>query len=614
MYKGLHDFINILEKENELIRIKELVNPNLEITEITDRISKLPEGGKAILFENTGTDFPILINAFGSKKRIALALGKRKLEDIEGEITSLIKELTSPKAKFTEKISAFGTLKQISSFFPQTVNKGECQEVIHKEPNLDILPILKCWSEDGGRFITLPIVHTIDLQTKIRNVGMYRMQVFEHNLTGMHWHKHKVGARHYQQYKNTNTKIPVAVALGGDPVYTYVATAPLPDNIDEYLLAGFLRKKSVKLVKCITQNIEVPEDADIILEGYIDPQEELILEGPFGDHTGFYSEADYYPKFHITCITHKKNAIYPTTIVGIPPQEDAYLALATEKIFLPLIQKSIAPEIEDMHLPEAGVAHNFSIIKIKQQYEGHALKIMSSLWGAGQMSLNKCLFVTDKDIDIHNYQLFISESLKTFNPINDIFYSKGPIDVLDHASEAFTFGSKIGFDFTSKNINQNSENNNYLTTETFLEYSFIKQINSLHNISIPVIIIALNKKENIKTISKRLIDKIDFSYYKIAIFIDDVYDVQNLYTVAWITGNNIAPTRDTYVLKSELYKNNLLVVDATTKTKSIDNFDRNWPKTIVMDNETIKMVDEKWNKYNIGGFIESPSLKYKNTI
>lgn len=605
MYKGLNDFINILEKENELLRIKELVNPNLEITEITDRISKLPYGGKAILFENTGTDFPILINAFGSKKRIALALGKNNLEEIDFEINALIKELTSPKAKFFEKISAFGTLKQISNFFPKTITKGQCQEVIYKEPNLDIFPILKCWPFDGGKFITLPIVHTNDLQTNIRNVGMYRLQVFEKNLTGMHWHKHKVGARHYQQYKENNTKIPVAVALGGDPVYTYVATAPLPDNIDEYLLAGFLRKKSVKLVKCLTQNIEVPADADIILEGYIDPQEELILEGPFGDHTGFYSEADYYPKFHITCITHKKNAIYPTTIVGIPPQEDAYLALATEKIFLPLIQKSIAPEIIDMHLPEAGVAHNFSIIKIKKQYDGHAQKIMNSLWGTGQMSLNKCLFVTDKNIDIKDYKLLISESLISFNPENDIFYSKGPIDVLDHASESFTYGSKIGFDFTNEKTKEFNESNyNYLSFENFSIFPFIKKTNSLHTLKIPIIILSINKNENILSVSNNLLNIIDFSYYKIIIFIDNDFDIFNLYTVAWLLGNNIAPLRDTFVI------NKILIVDATTKTETLDKYNRNWPKTIVMDKETIKEVDEKWKNYNIGSLIESPSQKF----
>lgn len=612
MYKSLSDFVKVLEQEGELLRISEYVNPVLEITEITDRISKTKDGGKAILFENTGTDFPVLTNAFGSDKRMALALGVANLNILSDKINNLIKELTAPKNSFGQKISALGSFKDLSNIMPQNVKSGKCQEVIIKNPDLEKFPILKCWPDDGGHFITLPIVHTKDPNTKIRNVGMYRMQVFDKKLTGMHWHKHKVGARHYAEYKELEKKIPIAVALGGDPVYTYCATAPLPDNIDEYMLAGFIRNKKVKLVKCITQDIEVPEDADIVIEGYVDPKEELIWEGPFGDHTGFYSLADYYPKFHVTCITHKKNAIYPATIVGIPPQEDAYIAKATERIFLPLIQKSIGSEIIDMNLPEAGVAHNYTILKIKSVYEGQALKIMNSLWGAGQMSLNKCLFVTDDlEVDIENYEEFSRKVLENFNPEFDVFYSKGPMDVLDHSSEKFTLGSKIGFDFSNKNSNEITEETiNLNLDEISRVLPEIKENFSLKQKQIPIVVFSINKNENIKNIANKIINKFDFSYFKIIIFVDDNLEPSDIYTVAWITGNNIAPLRDTYTLKSQKFKNSIFIVDSTKKTKEIDNFEREWPEIIVMTNDIISQVDSKWDKYKIGKFISSPSLKY----
>ena len=615
MYNSLYEFINLLDKNDELIRVKEFVDPILEITEITDRISKLPNGGKAIYFENTGTNFPVVTNIFGSDKRMALALGKESLECLSNEISDFFNILTSPKKKISEKLSALFKIKSLASISPKTVKKGSCQDIVIKKPNINIFPILQCWPEDGGRFITLPIVHTKDPNTGIRNVGMYRMQVFDKDLTGMHWHKHKVGARHYKEYKQQNKKIPIAVALGGDPVYTYCATAPMPDNIDEYLLAGFIRKKGVQLVKCISQDIKVPADADIIIEGFIDPAEELIWEGPFGDHTGFYSLADYYPKFHISCITHKKNAIFPATIVGIPPQEDAYLAKATEKIFLPLLQKTIAPEVIDMNLPETGVAHNFTIIKMKTQYSGHALKIMNSLWGNGQMALNKCLFVTDNDtIDISNYEEFAKKSLQNFNPSEDIFFSKGPIDVLDHASEKFTLGSKIGFDFTDKGkIYEQKIDYSYKIDSSEIKNIFpeISKINSLLEKNIPVLIIALNKKERISNFSKKIIEKIDTRNYKIIIFTDSNVNINNIYQTMWITGNNIAPQRDIQIINGKNFKNTVLIVDATKKTKEIDNFQRIWPNIALMNSKTINTINDNWEKYNIGDFISSPSLKIK---
>jgi len=435
-YSSLYDFIQVLEKENEILRITEYVNTDLEITEITDRISKSPYGGKALLFENTKSNFPILINAFGSEKRMSLALEVNKLDEIGSEMEALFKELSSPKENILQKLHLLPQLGKISSWMPKKIkSKGICQEIIIKDPDLSIFPILKTWPNDGGKFITLPCVNTIDPNTKIRNVGMYRMQVLNKNTTGMHWHKHKVGARHYSEYKKLGKKMPIAVTLGGDPAYTYAATAPLPDNVDVYMLAGFLRKKKVKLVPCITQDIYVPEDVDIVIEGYVDTNEDFIWEGPFGDHTGFYSLADWYPSFHVTCITHKKNAIYPTTIVGIPPMEDAYIGKATERIFLTPIKITMLPEVLDMNLPFAGVAHNITIIKINKTYAGQALKVMHSLWGAGQMMFNKIMIVVDKEINVHDYFSVLSTIYKNVNPSSDIHFSKGPLDVLDHASD-----------------------------------------------------------------------------------------------------------------------------------------------------------------------------------
>jgi len=406
-YQGLREFIELLESKGELIRITIPVSPELEVTEIVDRLSKSEGGGKALLFENNGTDFPILINAFGSEKRIALALGCDNLENIGTEIEMLFKKLAMPRAGFLDKLKFLPLLSQMASWMPKRISgRGKCQENVMKSPDLLKLPILKCWPADGGRFITLPCVVTRDPETGLRNVGMYRMQVFGPDLTGMHWHKHKTGARHFAGYKEKGTRMPVSVVIGGDPAYTYAATAPLPDNIDEYLLAGFLRKKKVELVKCLTNDLEVPNDADFIIEGFIDPQEEFIWEGPFGDHTGFYSLADWYPKFHVTCITYRKDAVYQATIVGIPPQEDAWIGRATERIFLAPMKMTLIPELNDMELPAAGVAHNITLAKIEKTYAGQGPKVMNAMWGAGQMMFNKILIVADQKTDIKDYKAF----------------------------------------------------------------------------------------------------------------------------------------------------------------------------------------------------------------
>src|SRR5215212_5640949 len=465
-YKNLQDFIAVLEKEGELVRIKEYVNPKLEISEITDRISKTEGGGKALLFENTGYDFPVLMNAYGSEKRMCMALGVDHLNDVAREIEDLFKLLSSPKENILDKLKLLPQLGRFASWMPKVKSgRGECQEIIMKEPDITRLPVITCWPQDGGPFVTLPIIHTKDPNTNSRNVGMYRMQVFSPQLTGMHWHKHKVSAKHFNEYKKSGKKMPVAVALGGDPVYAYSATAPLPENVDEYMLAGFIRKKKVELVKCISQpEVEVPADADFIIEGYIDPNDELVWEGPFGDHTGYYSLPDWYPRFHVTCITHRKNPVYPATIVGIPPQEDAWLGKATERIFLAPIKMTMVPEIIDMEMPVEGVFHNLVITQIKKDYAGQGQKVMNAMWGAGQMMFNKILVLADQHVKITDYEALAKYVFKNLDPATDVYFSQGPMDVLDHSCSKLGFGGKMCIDGTKKFEEEKDEDYELRTT------------------------------------------------------------------------------------------------------------------------------------------------------
>ena len=607
-YKNITEFILKLEQEGELLRITEKVSTDLEITEIADRFSKLADGGKALLFENTDYEFPVLINAFGSKHRIELALGVADIDDIAKELENIFKDLTAPKNTFFDKLKMLPELGRMASWMPKSISgKGVCQEVIIKNPDINKLPVLKCWPADGGKFITLPMVNTKDPITGIRNMGMYRMQIFDGQTTGMHWHLHKTGARHYNEYKKQGKKMPVTVCLGGDPAYTYSATAPLPDNVDEYMLAGFLRKKKVELVKCITNDLEVPKDVDFVIEGYVDTNEDLAWEGPFGDHTGFYSLADWYPKFHITCITHKKDAVYPATIVGIPPMEDAYIGMATESIFLAPIKLTMLPEMKSMHLPYAGVAHNLTLVGIENTFKGHAQKVMNALWGAGQMMFNKILIVANDKTNVTDYKQ-IAKLISNIDIKNNIHFNKGPMDVLDHSSREFAYGSKICFDITETQINS-FENPEIKTEELKSKYPEIKEINTdLLNQEISVAIISIKKPNdfNLKSFSEKL--NHDLSKIKFIIIVDEEVNVDNLFDITWVTGNNIDPLRDVFILND-----NSVFIDVTRKTAK-DNFKRDWPNPVVMNQETIKLVDEKWNKYFNYEFISSPSIKYKKMM
>ena len=628
-YRNQQEFISALEKEGELIRIKTYVDPKLEIAEITDRISKSGNGGKALLFENTGYDYPVLMNAYGSEKRMCMALGVKKLNDVAKEIEGLFKLLSSPKENILDKLKLLPQLGRFASWIPKVKNgRGECQEVIMKEPDITKLPVITCWPKDGGPFVTLPIIHTKDPNTNSRNVGMYRMQVFSPTVTGMHWHKHKVSAKHFNEYKKLNKIMPIAVALGGDPVYAYSATAPLPENVDEYMLAGFLRKKKVELVKCISQpDIEVPADADFIIEGYVDPNDELIWEGPFGDHTGYYSLPDWYPRFHITAITHKKDPVYPATIVGIPPQEDAWLGKATERIFLAPIKMTMVPEIIDMEMPVEGVFHNLVITQIKKDYAGQGQKVMNAMWGAGQMMFNKILVLADEHVNIQHYEELAKYVFKNLNPATDIYFSQGPMDVLDHSCSKLGFGGKMCIDGTSKFEEEKEESYecrimNYELEEKIFTQQFneINKVNvSLLKKEIPVLIISVekNKKNHIKELHEAICNMKETEGIKMVLYVEHTVDANDLGTALWRLCNNLDPKRDNILCKKTTDDGQQVACigfDGTRKTKEFDNFQRDWPNIIVADDKTIEAIDNKWDQLGLGKFIPSPSIKFKVQI
>jgi len=634
-YKNQQQFIEALEKAGELVRIKTYVDPKLEMAEITDRISKSGNGGKAILFENTGYGIPVLMNAYGSDKRMCMALGVNHLDDVAKEIEKLFKLLASPKESIVDKLKLLPKLNQFASWMPKVKSgRGQCQEIVMSEPDITKLPVITCWPKDGGPFVTLPVIHTKDPNTGSRNVGMYRMQVFGPTLTGMHWHKHKVSAKHFNEYKKLNKRMPVAVALGGDPVYAYSATAPLPENVDEYMLAGFLRKKKVELVKCITQpDVEVPADADFIIEGYVDPNDEMIWEGPFGDHTGYYSLPDWYPRFHITAITHKKNPVYPATIVGIPPQEDAWLGKATERIFLAPIKMTMVPEIIDMDMPVEGVFHNLVIAQIKKEYAGQAQKVMNAMWGAGQMMFNKILVIADEGAKIQDYTSLTQYVFKNLNPAADIYFSTGPMDVLDHSCSKLGFGGKMCIDGTKKFDEEKDDSYEFrinsvgLKEESFIsKYPEIKTVNtSLMQKNIPCLIVSVekNRKGHIKELHEQICNLPEVAAIKMILYVEHTVDANDLPTALWRFCNNLDPKRDYHLCKRPTPNSGLptpdsylacIGFDGTRKTKQFDDFNRDWPNIIVADNQTIKAVDEKWDQLGIGSFIPSPSLKFKDQL
>ncbi len=477
-FDSFGDWVRGLERAGELRRVRQPVATELEITALADAEMKSPGGGKALLIEHptiagVRSPFPVAINTLGSWKRMALALGADSVDAVAAELGALMH--AKPPTGLRDAIHLLGQALELRHARPRSVREGACQEVVHRldpvptattpwpaapdilrgettpeyPPTLLDLPILKCWPLDGGRFVTLPCVVTRDPDTGERNVGMYRIQIYDRQTTGVHWQLQKVAARHGRRYYETGRRMPVAIFLGGDPAYPFAATAPLPDGIDEFLLAGYLRKKSVDLVKCLTVDLEVPADADFVIEGYVDPVEPLRMEGPFGDHTGFYTLPEPYPVFHVTAVTHRRDAVYPATIVGVPPMEDFYIGGASVKVFLPIFRMNF-PEIVDIALPAEGVFHNLVVVSIRKTYPMQAYKIMHGLWGMGQMMFTKYLVVVDDDVDVHDTSAVLFRLCSNTDPQRDTLLTRGPADVLDHATPEVGFGGKMGIDATRK--------------------------------------------------------------------------------------------------------------------------------------------------------------------
>ena len=609
-YPSLKEFIDRLELEGELLRIIQPVSPILEIAEITDRISKQPGdrasnkagGGKALLFENVeGSSMPVLINAFGSTKRMNLALGVHDIEDIAKRIESYIK--IPPPTTLLEKAKLLPMLLQAAQFPPKLLRTTHppCQEVIHLNDDIDLgtIPILQCWPQDAGRFITFPIVINRSVDKKIRNVGLYRMQVYDKKTTAMHWHIHKDGAHFFHEYRKQNKVMEVAVALGADPASCYSASAPLPYGIDEFLLAGFIRKASVPLVKCKTVDLEVPANAEIILEGYIDPSE-MRLEGPFGDHTGYYSQDGDYPIFHLTAITHRKNPVYLTTIVGKPPQEDFYLGRATERIFLPLLRTQL-PEIVDMDMPVEGIFHNCVIVSLDKHYPMQSRRLMNAFWGLGQMSFVKTIITVDTEVNVHDYEEVAKLLLNKVDFATDLFFSEGVLDVLNHASDQRLHGSKLGIDLTQKiegepgykkeapvSANSSELPSAEKVTLVFREVQNCKVLELQAKRS--VLLVALNKTgpHQGKQFIQSFLDHPEFFAINIIIVLEGHVEIENISTVMWKFFNNLDPKRDFY------FHAERLGIDVTQKFHE-EGYQQNWPDEIEMTAEIKTQVDKKWN-------------------
>ena len=601
-YPSLIEFIERLEIDGELLRINESVSPILEIAEITDRVSKKPGGGKALLFENVeGSSMPVLINAFGSTKRMNLALGVHNIEDIAKRIESYIK--IPPPTTLLDKAKLLPMLLQAAQFPAKLVQPAHppCQEVVHLNDDIDLgtIPILQCWPQDAGRFITFPIVINRSVDKKIRNVGLYRMQVYDKKTTGMHWHIHKDGAHFFHEYRKQNKVMEVAVALGADPASCYSASAPLPYGIDEFLLAGFIRKASVPLVKCKTVDLEVPANAEIVLEGYIDPAE-MRLEGPFGDHTGYYSQDGDYPIFHITAITHRKNPVYLTTIVGKPPQEDFYLGRATERIFLPLLRTQL-PEIVDMDMPVEGIFHNCVIVSLDKRYPMQSRRLMNAFWGLGQMSFVKTIVTVDAEVNVHDYKEVAKLLLNKVDFTTDLFFSEGVLDVLNHASDQRLHGSKLGIDLSTKIEGEPgykkeapvSANSSELPSAEKVMAIF-KEVQNCKVLELQakrsILLVALNKTgpHQGKQFIQSFLDHAEFSAIEIIIVLEGHVDIENISTVMWKFFNNLDPKRDFY------FDAGRLGIDVTQKFPE-EGYQQSWPEEIEMTAEIKTQVDKKWH-------------------
>jgi 4-hydroxy-3-polyprenylbenzoate decarboxylase len=597
-YNNLGEFIQALKREGELKTISHPVSAVLEISKLTDAESKSPGGGKALFFEKVkDSPFPAATNLFGSSRRICLALGVENLEHLGDRIREIIR--MSPPKDLRDMLGMLTTAFSLSRFFPRKsrAKVPPCQQVVIKGDDINLfdLPILHCWPQDAGRFITLPLVITQSLSTGKRNVGMYRMQVFDRQTTGMHWHIHKDGSNYFNEYRKAGKRMPVAVAIGADPATIYAATAPMPRNVDEMILAGFIRNAPVAMTRCLTCDLEVPAEAEFVLEGYVEP-DELRREGPFGDHTGYYSLADDYPVFHVTAITHRKSPVYCATLVGRPPMEDCYLAKATERLFLPLLQ-TVFPEIMDYWLPWEGVFHNIVIVSIKKEYPRHAQKVISGLWGQGQMSFCKAILVVDETVDPKNPDQIMQRLVDNFDLTTDIVNAQGILDVLDHSSPFANFGNKIGIDLTDR-VGGEPLRNPFLPVsmpEKFNEDALLSGIQAdcegvlslriLKGDTVRrnrILVLKVQKAAGLSGsyFAEKLLNADILQPFNLILFYDSNVDILDNSFILWKLFNNVDPGRDV-TLRLER-----CVIDACKKGTE-EGHDREWPDELSFE-ETIQ--------------------------
>lgn len=602
MYKGLRDFLQRLEREGELLRVGAEVSAVEEIAEITEREAKSPGGGKALLFERSGTDYPVVTNMFGSPHRMAAALGLDDIGDAGRRIEHLLSSLTAPRDTFADKLRMLPLLAEMSRWMPrQSRGPAPCRQCIFMgdEADLGRLPVLQCRGLDAGRFITLPMVNTLDPDTGARNAGMYRMQILGPRTAAMHWHIHKTGARHFEAWRRAGRRMPVAVTLGGDPAYTYAATAPLPDNVDEYMLAGFLRQRPVRLVRCLTNELMVPADCDFVIEGYVDPSEEPVREGPFGDHTGFFSLDDLYPVFHVTAITTRRDAVYPATVVGIPPQEDACIALATERIFLAPIRALLQPEIRDMSLPVEGTAHNIAVISLDSRYQGQALKTAQGLWGAGQMMFNKYMLAIPAGLDPHDMRS-LAPLVRRADTLHRLTLAEGIYDILDHATSTPGFGGKALLDLTAPAAAELSP----VVPESFIPAGGIDAADAgaLHEWGALFLFAQPDTAVDIGEFMRRN----GISAVKYILLLDTAAAGLSMQERIWLAAADSDPRRDLSVDAG-----GCVTIDSRSKRPGRPGHPSRFPNVVVSSAAVAALVDRRWAEYGLGEFKPSPSERYR---
>ncbi len=596
MFRNLRAYLEALERRGELHRVRVPVSAELEIAEIADRVVKA--GGPALLFERVvGKDFPVAIGLFGTRARTAFALGVEDLDELARKVEALL-ALEPGKGGLSALLGLLPKLPLLRGFFPRRVRRAPVQEVVWRGEEVDLrrLPVLKCWPLDGGPFLTLPLVITKDPETGELNLGMYRMQVLDRRSTAMHWQWHKVGRRHLEKAKRLGRRLEVAVALGGDPVLTYAATAPLPPlpGVSEFHLAGFLRGAPIELARGVTVDLPVPAEAEFVLEGYIDPEEPLVEEGPFGDHTGFYTPVDLYPRFHVTAVTHRKGAVYPATLVGVPPMEDAYLIEATERLFLPAL-RLVLPEVVDYHMPPEGVAHNWVNVSLRKAYPGQAYKVAYGMLGLGQMMFAKVIVAVDADVPVKPGFAALLEALKHALPGRDTLLLRGPVDVLDHSSRAFAFGGKLVIDGTRKLPEEGGEAPFVPKAHPRLpedpEVLAQRQWPGLWGA-----VLEKRRPHQAWEVAERLLSTPQSAGIRLLLLADEDTALTPE-ELLWYVLNNIDPERDARVMPG--VEGPVLVLDGTRKLPE-EGFQRVWPERIRMDPKVKALVEARWAEYGLG--------------